>query len=208
MRALGPSPRLSQAAGASIRRELHQQVLGYVGRRVGSRHDAEDIAQEVMLRIHRHSADLVHVERTNAWMYRIAANAITDHYRRAARREVPSGYAQDVAGSAPACGEPDTGQLRQGLATCLPPLLERLSPSYRNALELIDLEGMSQTEAAPRLGLSVSGMKSRVQRARGQLRDRLLECCDVELDRRRAVKEVRPRGEGCGTCGAQAGDQL
>jgi RNA polymerase sigma-70 factor, ECF subfamily len=201
MRALEPSSRPSQAAGASIRHELHQQVLGYVGRRVGSRHDAEDIAQEVMLRIHRHSADLVHVERTNAWMYRIAANAITDHYRRAARREVPSGYAQDVAGSAPACGEPDTGQLRQGLATCLPPLLERLSPSYRNALELIDLEGMSQTEAAPRLGLSVSGMKSRVQRARRRLKDLVTGCCTVQLDHAGAVSDYRRRPDGCGCDG-------
>ena len=58
-----------------IRRELYQQVLGYVARRVGSREDAEDIAQDVMLRIHRHGAELVHVERMSAWVYRIAGNA-------------------------------------------------------------------------------------------------------------------------------------
>jgi RNA polymerase sigma-70 factor, ECF subfamily len=191
----------------AIGRELHQQVLGYVARRVGSREDAEDIAQEVMLRIHRHSAELVHVERMSAWVYRIAGNAITDHYRRAARREVPSGHAEDVPEPeldtvASAWMEPDTDQLRQQLASCLTPLVERLSASYRQALELAHLEGISQTEAAPRLGLSVSGMKTRVQRARGQLRNRLLECCHVELDRRRSVTEIRPRGDGCETCGA------
>jgi len=190
----------------AIRRELHQQVLRYVARRVGSREDAEDIAQEVMLRIHHHRAELLHVERMSAWVYRIAGNAITDHYRRAARREVPSGQAADVPEAepdtaAPAWMEPGTDQLRQNLAACLAPLVERLSPSYRHALELADLEGISQTEAAPRLGLSVSGMKTRVQRARGQLRDRLLECCHVELDRRRSVTEIRPRGDGCEICG-------
>ena len=196
-----------QQRPAAIRRELHEQVLGYVARRVGSREDAEDIAQEVMLRIHRHSAELLHVERMSAWVYRIAANTITDHYRRAGRREVPWGHADDVPEPAPdtaasAWMEPDTDQLRQQLASCLGPLVERLSPSYRHALELTDLEGFSQTEAAPRLGLSVSGIKARVQRARGQLRDRLLECCHVELDRRRSVTEIRPRGDGCETCGA------
>jgi len=190
----------------AIRRELHQEVLAYVTRRVGSREDAEDIAQEVMLRIHRHGAEVVHVERISAWVYRIAANAITDHYRRAARREVLSGNAGDVPErephiAAPAWMEPDTEQLRRELSACLGPLVERLSPSYRHALELTDLEGVSQTEAAPRVGLSVSGMKTRVQRARGQLRDRLLECCHVELDRRRSVTEIRPRGAGCGNCG-------
>jgi RNA polymerase sigma-70 factor (ECF subfamily) len=192
----------------AIRRELHQQVLGYVARRVGSREDAEDIAQEVMLRIHRHSAQLPHVERMTAWVYRIAANKVTDHYRRAARREVPSGHAVDVPEPErdtawPTWLEPDTDHVRQDLAACLPPLVERLSPSYRRALELTDLEGISQTDAAPRLGLSVSGMKARVQRARGQLRDRLLECCHIELDRRRSVTEIRSRGDGCETCGVQ-----
>src|SRR5215211_724269 len=143
-----------------------------------------------MLRIHRHGAEVVHVERISAWVYRIAANAITDHYRRAARREVLSGNAGDVPEREPHIAAP----------ACLGPLVERLSPSYRHALELTDLEGVSQTEAAPRVGLSVSGMKTRVQRARGQLRDRLLECCHVELDRRRSVTEIRPRGAGCGNC--------
>jgi RNA polymerase sigma-70 factor (ECF subfamily) len=199
-------PEREQQPPKAIGRELHQRVLGYVARRVGSREDAEDIAQEVMLRIHRHSAELVHVEQISAWAYRIAGNAITDHYRRAARRELPAGHAADVPEpepdtAAPAWIEPDSDQLRQQLAACLAPLVERLSPSYRHALELADLEGISQTEAAPRLGLSVSGMKTRVQRARGQLRDRLLECCHVELDRRRSVTEIRPRGDRCETCG-------
>src|SRR5215211_6098943 len=138
-------------------RELHRQVLAYVGRRVRNREDAEDIAQEVMLRVHRHSAELAHVEGVSAWVYRIAANGITDHYRRASRREVPSGRAADVPEpeldiGVPTWREPATDELRHSLASCLPPLVERLSPRYRHALELTDLEGFSQTEAAPRPG--------------------------------------------------------
>ena len=107
-----------------VRRDLHQRVLSYVGLRVNSREDAEDISQEVMLRIHRHSAELLHVERMSAWVYRIAGNAITDYYRRAARREVPSGHAADVGEPEPdtaasAWMEPDTDQLRQQLAASL-----------------------------------------------------------------------------------------
>jgi RNA polymerase sigma-70 factor (ECF subfamily) len=80
-------------------------------------------------------------------------------------------------------------------------MIERLPPIYREALQLTDLDGVSQTAAAEQLGLSVSGMKARVQRARQQLRESLLTCCAVELDRRRAVTGVRPRGVECGTCG-------
>ena len=189
-----------------VRRELHERVLGYVSRRVQRRDDAEDIAQEVMLRIHRHSADLEHVDRMAAWVYRIAGNAIADHYRRPARRELPSGQATDVAErdvAQPEGGvsEPSTDELRQELAQCLAPLIDRLAPAYREAIELTEFGGVSQVDAAAQLGLSVSGMKARVQRARRQLRELLLECCHVELDRRRAVTGVKPRGRVCGTCG-------
>jgi RNA polymerase sigma-70 factor (ECF subfamily) len=189
-----------------VRRELNERVLGYVRRRVRSREDAEDVAQEVMLRIHRHSADIEHVDRMAAWVYRIAANAIADHYRRPARREVPSGQAadvpeRDVATPADGVAEPSTAELRRELSQCLAPLIDRLAPAYREAIELTEFGGVSQVEAAARLGLSVSGMKARVQRARRQLRELLLECCHVELDRRRAVTEVKSRGGACGTCG-------
>jgi RNA polymerase sigma-70 factor (ECF subfamily) len=121
-----------------VRRELYQRVLGYVGRRVGSREDAEDIAQEVMLRVHRHSADLEHVDRMAAWVYPIAANAIADHYRRPARREVPSGQAAEVPElepvmASPAWIEPGPDELSEALAGCLAPLIERLTPIYRQA---------------------------------------------------------------------------
>jgi RNA polymerase sigma-70 factor (ECF subfamily) len=81
------------------------------------------------------------------------------------------------------------------------PLVSRLPDKYREALELTEFEGLSQVAAAERLGLSTSGMKARVQRARGQLRDLLLDCCQVELDRRGGVAAFRSRAGGCGCDG-------
>ena len=159
-----------------------------------------------MLRIHRHSADLEHVDRMASWVYRIAGNAIADHYRRPARREVPSGQATDVPESEVAAwegsvSEPSTDDLRLELSQCLAPLIDRLPPTYRQAIELTEVGEVSQVDAAAQLGLSVSGMKARVQRARVQLRDLLLECCHVELDGRRAVTGIQSRSGKCGTCG-------
>ena len=193
-----------------VRRELHERVLRYVGRRVRSREDAEDIAQEVMLRIHRNSADLEHVDRMAAWVYRIAANAIADHYRRPVRRELPAGHAADVPEPQPVTTsavwmEPGPEELREALAGCLAPLIERLPPIYREALELTEFDGVSQVDASARLGITVSGMKARVQRARAHLRELLLDCCHVELDRRRLVTDIRARDRACGTCGSPFG---
>jgi len=185
-------------------RELHDQLLGFIARRVRTREDAEDILQEVMLRIHRASGELEHVERVSGWIYRIASNAIVDYYRKPARRELPAGWQLDVDApgdsAVPVVGDPDTAELRGELAVCLSPLLERLPASYRQALELTEVEGLTQTAAAARLGLSVSGMKTRVQRGRGLLKDLLLDCCHVELDRRGGVTDYRSRSGPC-ECG-------
>ncbi len=200
---MSSTPVAPDTSAAATRRELHERVHAFVARRVPSHADAEDIAQEVMLRIHRHSAELEHAERMLGWVHRIAANAIADHYRRPARRELPSGHAADVPephpGSEPLEHDPD--ELRRELAACLAPLIERLPPLYRQAIEMTEFDGISQVDAAAALGLSVSGMKARVQRGRRRLRDLLLECCDVQLDRRRQVTDVRSRGVACGSCG-------
>ena len=127
--------------------------------------------------------------------------AIVDFYRRrAARPEHAAGTSADVGESqllaALDSTPPET--TRSELARCLRPLLARLPDKYREALELTEFQDLSQVAAAERLGLSTSGMKARVQRARMQLRDLLLECCDVELDRRGGVADYRARAGACG----------
>lgn len=208
----GGELRLSMTTEADARgveelwRELHDQLLGFISRRVPRPEDAEDILQEVMLRIHRHGDDLAKVDRVTSWVYRITTNAIADHYRKPAFRELPSGEATDVPEpleTAPPAvsAELDAAELRAELSGCLRPFTARLPESYREAIELTDFQGISQVDAAGRLGLSVSGMKSRVQRGRGQLKDLLLDCCHIELDTRGGVAEYRSRNGSCATCG-------
>lgn len=180
----------------AIWQDFHGRLLGFVARRVPDRDSAEDILQEVMLRIHRHAGDLEHSPAVGAWVHQIARNAIADYYRRAAvRREQPSGI--DFERHEPALSEPASAELRSELAACLGPLLERLAAPYREAITLTELEGLTQAGAAARLGLSTSGMKSRVQRARAQLRELLVGCCEIELDRRGAITSYQPRDTPC-----------
>jgi RNA polymerase sigma-70 factor, ECF subfamily len=188
----------------AVWQELHDRLLGFIGRRVRSPDDAEDILQEVMLRIHRHRGDLAHTDRVVGWVYRIATNSIADHYRRPARRELPTGHAADVpdtGSTAPATSAlPDADQLRAELAACLVPLTARLPAIYREALEMTEFQETSQVEAAAQLGLSASGMKARVQRGRRQLKELLLDCCQVELDGRGGVSAYRAKRGSCADC--------
>jgi len=183
-------------------RELREPLAGLIARRVADPQDAEDVLQDVMLRIHRHSDELADADRLAAWVHRIARNAIVDYYRRrAARPELPAGAVGDLEPRADApLGESVSEALRQELAACLRPLVDRLPESQREALVLTEFEGLSQVEAARRLGISVSGAKTRVQRGRAHLKTLLLDCCHVELDRRGGITEYRVRRGSCERC--------
>ena len=197
------SERSRTVDAARVWEEFHASLLGFIARRVRDRDTAEDILQEVMLRIHRHAGELEQPAALAAWVHRIARNAIADHYRRAAlRREQPSGIEID---DAPLPAEPGSDAARGEIAACLRPLLDELTPGYRHALRLTEFDGLTQTDAATRLGLSTSGMKSRVQRGRAQLRELLVECWEIDLDRRARITSYRSRAGPCG-CDTAAAD--
>jgi RNA polymerase sigma-70 factor (ECF subfamily) len=169
--------------------EFSSRLRGFIARRVDSDADVDDILQDVFLRIHRHAGSLERRERLVAWLFQVTRNAIVDYYRAPGRRrELPSGAPRDLErGQPPAWGELEdddgasSGACRE-LAACLGPMIAQLTPLYRDAVTLIDLDGLPQHEAAARAGLSLSGMKSRVQRGRRALEHLLHDCCRIELD--------------------------
>jgi len=198
------SPSRSEPPEAdAVLHDFQARLLAFIARRVPDHDGAEDILQEVLLRIHRHAGELENSAAVSAWVHQIARNAIADHYRRAAvRREQPSGV--ELEGQAPTATDPASGENRSELAACLRPLVQRLDSPYREAITLTELDGLTQVAAAAQLGISTSGMKSRVQRARAQLRSMLVSCCEIELDRRGGITSYQPRH---GSCGCHGGDQ-
>jgi RNA polymerase sigma-70 factor (ECF subfamily) len=188
----------SEAAAAVLWTDLHERLRGFVRRRIDDQHAADDVAQEVLLRLHRSMGDLRVEDRLDAFAYRIARNAIIDHYRsRASTRETPA-EPEDLVTRIDAGDntgqDPDRDGARQELARCLTPLIRQLPEPYREALALTDLGKLSQVEAAEVVGLSVPGMKARVQRARAQVHELLTGCCDVTLDHSRHITDVQRTG--------------
>jgi RNA polymerase sigma-70 factor (ECF subfamily) len=187
--------------------EFSSRLRGFIARRVDSDADVDDILQDVFLRIHQHVGSLERRERLVAWLFQVTRNAIVDYYRAPGRRrELPSGAPLDLErGQAPAWGEFEEGdgassEARHELAACLGPMIAQLPPPYRDAVTLIDLDGLPQLEAAARAGLSLSGMKSRVQRGRRALEHLLHDCCRIELDAGGHIMDYQPRRASGGPC--------
>ncbi len=178
---------------------LRERIRALVRPRVAPVADAEDIVQEVLERVLRRREQLRDPERADAWLGRIAQHAIVDHHRR--RRHAAEAADPLVLDRVAIADDPGPAPSSR-LAPCVRPLVDSLPPSYAEALRLTDLGPHTQEDAAARLGLSVSGMKSRVQRGRRLLEAALHGCCDVERDARGTVADVALRPDS--RCGASA----
>jgi RNA polymerase sigma-70 factor, ECF subfamily len=175
--------------------EFTTQLRRFISGRVRGEAEVDDILQDVFIKIHRGLDRLDEPSRLHAWVYQITRNAIIDHYRRGGLDfEVPEELPDRIA------EEEDSEGAEAEVATWLRPMAEDLPEKYREALLLTDIEGLTQKELAERLNISLSGAKSRVQRAREKLKDVLLECCHLEVDRRGRVVEWEPRQEECRYC--------
>jgi RNA polymerase sigma-70 factor, ECF subfamily len=181
--------------------ETLDRIRAFIAVRVGDPELAADITQDVFVRSIASGA-LDQVDNVTAWLYRSARNAVIDHYR-TRRIHAPMPDLERWPDPGPSNRLPN--RATRELAGCLRPLLGRLSPSARDALTRVDLEGQTHQQAADQLGISVSGMKSRVQRARRQLKDQLTSCCQVQTDRVGAVTDYSTIPGGCGCSDQIAG---
>ncbi len=146
--------------------ELHKSIEGYVRKRVKDASVAKDIVQDIFLKAHTKLPELRDDSKITPWLYRIARNTVIDHYR-----------------NDPAFSDLDEETIEenstddQEILNCLHTLIDALPSQYKEHLYLSDVKGIKQSKVAERLGLSASGARSRVQRARKMVREKFDACC-------------------------------
>ncbi|MCM2306375.1 MAG: RNA polymerase sigma factor SigZ [Sulfuritalea sp.] len=161
------------------------ELRRFLRHRARSEAEGDDLLQEVFLRAMRWPNGLCGLDSPRAWLFHAARNLLIDRLR-LAKDQVP--LPEDLAAEPAAVPAPV-----DGLAQCLPRVLAELAPEDRDAITCCDIEGMSQKDYAARLGLSLPGAKSRVQRARARLKARLTVACQVKFDTDGAVCCFVPR---------------
>lgn len=183
-------------------RPFIEGLHAFIARRVPTQ-EVEDVLQDVMVRLHRGASSLRDAARAESWVYGIARRAIADFYRaRAASLEraelpetgEPAGFEAPRKGFGSFHG---SHSVHEEVLSWLEPMARALPEGYREALVMADFEGRAQSEVARVLGLSLSGAKSRIQRARRMLREELHRCCEVHLGADGEVVDFRRRDCDC-----------
>ena len=152
------------------------KLRAFIRRRVRDDATADDLTQETLLKVYRSRETLRDGQRLEAWLYRIARTTLIDHYRRTRRsEELPAALAADPAD--------EVAALRGAVMRSMRQFLEELPEVYREPVRLAELEGLPLAKIALRLDLSLTAVKSRVQRGRALLKKKLQDCCRFEFDR-------------------------
>lgn len=149
-------------------------VHDYILKRVKNEALAQDLTQEVLLKVYRFCHTRSGVKNKRSWLFEMSRNTIVDHYRRESKTE---SYETITDPQAPA----ESSDVYESMSDYIRPLLCCLPEMYARPLQL-DLDGVDQKEIAQRLGLELSTAKSRVQRSRKKVKDLLQECLYLELD--------------------------
>ncbi|HVJ21555.1 MAG TPA: sigma-70 family RNA polymerase sigma factor [Polyangiaceae bacterium] len=178
----------------SAQQELEQKLRPFVARRVPPA-DIDDVLQDVFVRVQQALSGLRDQDRFVPWLYQVARSAVQENLRQRARHPLAAS-----ADEPPAPESDEADPSAGGLAAYAAAAIERLPSPYREALTLTELQGLTQQAAAEALGISVSGMKSRVQRGREKLREIIEECCAIALDVRGGVIDCEPRRPGQCAC--------
>jgi RNA polymerase sigma-70 factor (ECF subfamily) len=160
----------------------HNELHRFIRSRVSDPATADDILQDVFLRIHSRIETLNNCDKVQSWVFQIARNAVVDHYR--ARKDstelpetIPDGGPDSTEEALP---EAETCRMDN----CMLPMIQSLPDKYRDAVIMAEIDGLPQKQIAEKLGISLSGAKSRVQRGRAMMKGMLLDCCRFDFDRR------------------------
>ena len=170
--------------------EYYNLLLIFILKRVSDKAIAEDILQNVFTKIISKINSLKDSTKLKSWIFQITRNTIIDHYRESSTSaELPQDLQEE--------DDDLKNDINEEVESWISPFIQRLPDKYQEALLLTEIEGMSQKDLAIHLGISYAGAKSRVQRGRALLKEKLTQCCTFHADKYGNIMDYNPNASSC-----------
>ncbi len=180
----------------TIYKQFHSQLLGYIKSKIRSKEDAEDILQNVFIKISASVDKLNEEEKLKNWIFTITRNAVIDYYRANASRKkvaVTTEVDEDLF-------EEDTADTTKGLDQCINTMIALLPEEYRDIIIESEINGIKQKDLADKYGIAYPSLRSRVQRGRERLKQLFYNCCHITTDSLGNVVDAQSRSNCGGPC--------
>lgn len=157
--------------------KFSKELLNFIKGKVNDKYEAEDILQEVFIKIYRNIEQLDNQAKLKSWLYKVTNNSIIDYHRK--RKDSALGIEEVDSERG---NEEKNVNMNEEMMTCLKSFLYELPNKYKEALEMYEFKEMKHREISEKLNITLSGSKTRIQRAREKLKEALTECCEMEFD--------------------------
>jgi len=168
--------------------DFYDRLFYFVNHKVQNKMATEDILQDVFIKIHTNLPSLSQQNKLTSWVYQITRNSLMDYFRK--QNKTQEVAIEELEKVEKPIIEDEAEKILE-FERCLLPLINILPEQYKDAIMKTELGNLSQKEYAEELGISYSGTKSRVQRAKKQLKGYFIEYCQVELDTRGKLTPCR-----------------
>ncbi|CAL2080618.1 sigma-70 family RNA polymerase sigma factor [Tenacibaculum sp. 190524A02b] len=150
--------------------QLYNPLLGYVKKRVRNQEDAEDLTQDVFLKLSKSNKN--GVDNLKSWIYTIAKNTITDYYR---KKQLETNSIEDDT----FLNHDEQEDASIELGKCVNSFIDQLPEEYRELMTLSELQEVPQKEIAEQLNMNYVTVRSKIQRGRKKLKELFEGCCTV-----------------------------
>lgn len=157
-------------------RVLYPLVSRWTLVRTGNPADAQDVTQEVMIRVNKYIKRFDERSKISTWAYHITSNAVADHYRRSRRRETSTETIDPGTAVPSSSSTAPRDVIDNGTAVDLVRMFFRELPEkQREVFDLADLQGYRSSEIADLLGMNATTVRGHLFRARRFIRMRILQ---------------------------------
>jgi RNA polymerase sigma-70 factor, ECF subfamily len=151
---------------------------------------ADDLLQEVFIRVHTRIDTLKDADKVQGWIYQIARNLVYDYFKKQ-KKEIPLPDHTEML------VEETADEVMNEALQDMAKMMDNMPPEFCEALCLSDLGGMSLQAYADQAGISYTLAKTRVFRARRMLKDMLMKCCHYQFDVYGTVTDILPASCCC-----------
>lgn len=185
----------------SIWAEYRAGLKAFLHSKVSNAADVDDLLQDILIKTHQNLSQVRSQDSIKSWLYQIAHRTIIDFYRRnktfselKQEESLPEGLSETL------WLEEQEHDIKREMSGCVQPFIQALNQHDSELLTAIDIQGQSQRDYAESLGISYSTLKSKVQKARRELRSVFDDCCQMKLDSQGNLMEYDPKKSSCKGC--------
>lgn len=176
--------------------QFHSSLLSFIRSKIRSREDAEDILQNVFVKISSNVDKLSDEQKLKSWIYTITRNTIIDYYRvNASHKKIPVDNEIEET-----ILDEEYLDSTKGLDQCMMSMINLLPDEYRGIIIDAELNGIKQKDLAEKYGMAYPSMRSRVQRGRERLKQLFYNCCHIQTDSLGNIIQVIGRKDCDGPC--------